>query len=701
MVRDMLTRAGGIFRRLTVGQKFLTVIVVEIISYTTVTFIALAQIHSVGDEVERMAHLYIPLFTATEEIRSELQEGRLNFKEIVFVGDRVVYDRTAEETFLRERGKYEAHQQTIDREIDRAEEMLRSAIAEGTPIDAFLSGGTPSLLGRLDSIRHAAFVHDRRVRKIFRHIEDGSFLMGLELVDEVEASEEMLTRELDALIASLDELRRASVDYASRVERSASIFVIGASLVTVCMVITFFVFVVRNSLTRPLRILTEAIETFSDTGDKRDTALETELARRQDELGYVGRRFSRLKQDLWEQRSAIQAAKTEAERANRAKSYFLAAASHDLRQPLHALQMYIEVLRHRLTDPDDLALVGEIDAVSNSTGTLLNTLLDVSQLEAGVIKPQVVSFPIDDLLCRVFRAYYPSAYKKGLSLHLVHSSAMVRSDPVLLERVLGNFMSNAVRYTEAGGILIGCRLRGEELSVEILDTGAGIDPGSLPRVFDDFYQVQNLERDRGKGLGLGLAIARRLCHTLGHRIETDSLPGKGSRFAVVVARASVAREAERAPARAPLPARGEASQLEGVSILLVEDDAAVRTSTAQLLSSWGCRVHPAASFDAAVGIAADRRSALDLVIADYRLPGPRNGAEAIVRLRDILGWTVPAILVTGESNRDALGDIRLEKVALAIKPFHPAKLRALVSAKLRSGARPPGEPAEAQGSSPA
>jgi DNA-binding response OmpR family regulator len=127
----------------------------------------------------------------------------------------------------------------------------------------------------------------------------------------------------------------------------------------------------------------------------------------------------------------------------------------------------------------------------------------------------------------------------------------------------------------------------------------------------------------------------------------------------------------------------------------------VRTSTAQLLSSWGCRVHPAASFESAVGIAADRRSALDLVIADYRLPGARNGAEAIGQLREILGWTVPAILVTGESNRDALGDIRLERVAVAIKPFHPAKLRALVSAKLRSGAPPPRQPAEAEGGSSA
>lgn len=679
------------FARLSVAQKFFTIILVEILSYSGVTLIALSQIHSVGDEVERLARFQIPLLGATEGIRSDLQEGRLSFREMIFVGDRVVYDKAAERSFRASLANYETHRNRISVGIERAEAIIANATADIGPISGLVYDETDGLLTRLEAIRGAAQLHDALVQRIVEHIENGSFLMGLEMFADVETAEARLSGQLDTLVALLDQIKEASQRFASRVERAASLFVLVASALTVVMVVCFFLAIMRNSLTRPLRILTHDMESFSVAEEQSVGPLETELALRKDELGYVGRTFARLKQDLRERNRALADARDEAEKANRAKSYFLAAASHDLRQPLHAMQLYIEALRHRLSDPKALAILTDLDSVAASSGAMLNTLLDISQLEAGMLEPQMSAFDVSEVLQRVVRAHYPAAYSKGIALRLAPCRRMVLSDPMFMERIVSNLVSNAIRYTERGKILVGCRRRGDRIAVEVLDTGLGIAPDSLARIYDDFFQCDNHERDRSKGLGLGLAIVRRLAGTLGHRLETYSTVGHGSRFCVVLERASAQESVATATAGAAVSARTHA----GKRVLLVEDDATALHATRQLLDLWGFEVVTASCAEKALALSAQKGFACGVLIADFRLPGDENGIDLAKKLRRRYDKNLPTIIVTGESDRSLISLTKSNDFFLLVKPIRPAKLRAVIESALGGPVSPSGRPATA------
>jgi len=674
-----------IINNLSVGQKVMTVIIVEVISYSMVTTIALSQIHTVGVEVKQMADVYLPLFSSSETIRQQIQEGRLNLKEIIFVGGRVVYDKEAEETYLTARVRYKDEYLGINEEVSSAEELIRNSLLQEGSEDRLIHQFSDGLLGKLSEIRQANRIHNKRVEKVFRHVEDGSFLMGMETLGEVAASEAVLTGELDLLVAELETIKKASVEYAVRVEKIASGFTILASIITVCLVIVVVFIIVRRNISRPLHMLTDMISSFSALQEVKETESEKDLMLRHDELGMLSRSFNKLKHDLSAQGRALQDAKEEAERANGAKSQFLAAASHDLRQPLHAMQMYIAALRQKVHDEDALTVVSDIDAVSVSTGRLLNALLDVSQLEAGAIKPQFEDFPIQEVLRRVARAFAPFAQRKDLDLRIVPSSAYVHSDPILLERIIGNFTSNAVRYTESGRILIGCRRYGDELSVEVLDTGPGIPEEQKEAIFDAFHQIHNKERDRSKGLGLGLSIAQRLAAFLGHRIEHQSILGRGARFAIYVER----RESAGAGFEDDAAQERMLGDLQGITTLLIEDDAAVLHATKQLLESWGCTVLGAHTTDKALELVTRPDSpAPDIIIADYRLPDGSTGVEAITRVQLTLGSAVPALIITGDVEVTRLRDIADQGYRVLSKPVRPAKLRALVS-HLLSGQTPP------------
>ena len=369
-------------------------------------------------------------------------------------------------------------------------------------------------------------------------------------------------------------------------------------------------------------------------------------------------------------------AKDEAEKANRAKSDFLAAASHDLRQPLHAMQMYIAALRQKADNPEAFKIIDNIDAVSVSTARLLSALLDVSQLEAGAIKPQYQDFAIQDLLRRVYRSFSPAARQKNLDFRLIPCSAAVNSDPVLLERILGNFMSNAVRYTQQGRVLIGCRRRGDFIPVEVWDTGCGIPESETLTIFEDFHQIDNMERDRSKGLGLGLGIAQRLTNCLGHEIECDSVIGLGSRFAVLVTlgKPQPHKESE------ALLLENKPWDLSGVCVLLIEDDKEVLMATQQLLISWGCKVYLGRHLDDVLRVIEEPNISLpDIIIADNRLPGDANGMEVSTRVQLVLGRAIPTVIVTGDVEENHIRDIAEQGYRVLTKPVQPAKLRSLIS----------------------
>jgi two-component system, sensor histidine kinase len=368
-----------------------------------------------------------------------------------------------------------------------------------------------------------------------------------------------------------------------------------------------------------------------------------------------------------------EAAQREAEHANAAKSKFLAAASHDLRQPIHAQGLFLEVLSRSQLSTHQRELLSSARAASEASGELLNTLLDFSRIEAGVIEPQLQPFRLQPLLTKIENELAPQADAKNIVYRMRETSVVVQSDPVLLELILRNLVSNAIRYTTRGGVLVACRQRGTQIVLEVWDTGIGIAAENQQEVFREFHQLGNPERDRQKGLGLGLAIAQGLARTLRHGLSLASTPQRGSVFRLVLPIATAALPLEQS-----VKTPGKARLLE-VRVLVVDDEEAVREGMLHLLRDWGCECEAAESIEEALALA--RLHAPDLVISDYRLREQRTGVEAIVALRALLGDTLPALLITGDTAPERLREAQASGVPLLHKPVSPGQLyRGLVEA---------------------
>jgi signal transduction histidine kinase/CheY-like chemotaxis protein len=361
-----------------------------------------------------------------------------------------------------------------------------------------------------------------------------------------------------------------------------------------------------------------------------------------------------------------------AEQANLSKSKFLAAASHDLRQPLHALGLFVDVLESRIRFPEVRSIVDNIKISTDALTELFNALLDISKLDAGVLDPKLVDIPLQPFLWRMASEYRGKAESKGLLLRVRDCHAVVRSDAAMFERVLRNLLSNAIRYTQSGGVLLGCRRRGEQLSIEIYDTGVGIPPDKIDKVFEEFYQIENPERDRRKGLGLGLAIVKRLCKLMGHRMEVDSVVDKGTRFRVTV------------PFVAAEPVREHVDStftidVKDTRVLIIDDEAMIRTGMRDVLQQWGCQVVEAESAQQALEVSAAHHIEPDIILSDYRLREGKTGIEAIQLVRQAFNKPIPAIIITGDTAPDRLHEAKASGFHLLHKPVSPAKLRALLS----------------------
>lgn len=375
----------------------------------------------------------------------------------------------------------------------------------------------------------------------------------------------------------------------------------------------------------------------------------------------------------------LQRQKELAERANLAKSRFLAAASHDLRQPVHALGLFVGALRGVAMAPEGRRLIDQIEASIAAMHGLFNALLDISRLDAGVVAVQRRPFAIRSIVDRVCRDYAQDAQSKGVSLVWVDCAAIVDTDPALMDSILRNLVSNSVRYTERGRILVGCRRRGDAISAQVWDTGVGIPDDQQVQVFQEFHQLGNPERDRAKGLGLGLAIVRRLTDLLGCELKLRSKPGAGSCFEVFI---PLAREtAEEASADNPLGALG--SRL----IVVVDDEPAIREAMSGLLATWGHRVIAVGSGEEAIERLSTCPTRPDLLICDYRLRGEENGVAVIERLRLEYNETLPAMLITGDTAPARLAEAKASGLLLLHKPVSNGKLRAAIVNLIASGGK--------------
>lgn len=370
-----------------------------------------------------------------------------------------------------------------------------------------------------------------------------------------------------------------------------------------------------------------------------------------------------------------------AEQANRAKSKFLATASHDLRQPLQALRLFTEALQDVAKEPESQRLAGQIGKSVNALVDMFDDLLDVSRLDAGIIQPRWQHFELFDLFDRLYVDFEPLAKAKGLILELpccnekgmqsLQCDAVVYSDPFLLERMMRNLISNAIRYTDKGMVEVKCRCLPEVVEICVRDTGIGIRPEVLPHIFEEYYQVDNPHRDRRKGLGLGLAIVRRVEELLDYRVEVESVPGQGSSFKFSLKKGDVAVLAR------PYVITQSRQDVSNKVIALVEDDADIREFTVEIMQEWGCRVFAGES-GAAVLRQLDKVALRpDLLVCDFRLPDKQTALDVMREMRDYWG-DLPVLIVTGDTGAETLQAIQQSGASLLHKPIAPTRLRSVM-----------------------
>lgn len=380
-----------------------------------------------------------------------------------------------------------------------------------------------------------------------------------------------------------------------------------------------------------------------------------------------------------ERTAALQEARAEAEKASEAKSRFLAAAAHDLRQPMQALMMFIDELSYRPLGETERHIVTKVKASARSLSHLLNGLLDISAIDSGAIQPRCADIPLATALEGIEARFAGPAEAKNLALTVLPTRASVRSDPVLLLRILSNLVSNAVRYTEAGRVLVGCRRQGSEVLVQVCDTGIGIAPEQLPLIFEEYYQGANPGRDRRHGTGLGLAIVERLAGLLGHSVEVASRPGHGSVFTVRLPLAECPDAAHGGCPAEPVADGG------GALVVVVDDDAEVRQAIARSLKNRRYAVLPAASTREALDLLRWAGRAPAAIVADYRLAEGETGTQTIRALR-ALHPSVPMVTIV-LSGEQRLAETLDEGVELLRKPVSPSALCGTIERLRRASAR--------------
>ena len=489
---------------------------------------------------------------------------------------------------------------------------------------------------------------------------------GEKLLKEIGSLSLQLTTAVDQLgSAAKREISGAIRDVSTvqHLSTHALVAVVALSLLTSILIVWRYV---GGNIVRRLTELSQSMLTIA--GGRLDAPVEVEGS---DEIGEMGRALEIFRRNTLERDSF--------ERANKYKTRFLASASHDLRQPLHALTLFAAQLSKEVDPTEQDRLVAQINIAVSSINNLFQSLLDMTKLDAGLLVPKVSEFPIGPLLSYMETTFAGSALERGLRLRVVPSSAWVRSDSILLERILLNLLSNATRFTTHGGIVVGCRRRANQLRIDVCDSGTGISPDQQQRIFGEFVQLAAPQPEHRDGLGLGLSIVDRLSRLLHHPIEVNSLVGRGSRFSITVPLAA----ARTGAIEASVPFATITDPVRGKLIVVIDDDAMVLDGMDGILRSWGSAVITAESPQRAMAKLATQRLKPDLIISDYRLATGKRGIEAIKGIRDELGAVIPAFLISGDTAPEVLGDARRHGFHLLHKPVSPMRLRSMLNQLLR------------------
>ena len=455
------------------------------------------------------------------------------------------------------------------------------------------------------------------------------------------------------------------------IQRSAALLLAALALAT-----SAGLFVARR-MTTPIRALHDGAARIGRGDLNHRINIKTS-----DELETLGEQFNRMAAQLQDSYASLERKVEERthqlELANSAKSRFLAVASHDLRQPLHALGLFVAQLRTTTTAAERQRIIERVDAAVAMMNELFKALLDVSRIDAGALTPNIGEFPVARLFERVQTTFAGTAKEAGLDFRVAPTDAWVCSDFVLLEQVFLNLVSNAVRYAARGGVLIGARRRGRHLRIEVWDTGPGILDDQRQKIFSEFYRGADPQHDR-RGLGLGLAIVDRLCRLLHHPIELSSEVGRGSRFSVIVPIAAATPKAIE-PSAPPVSALNLAAEK---LIVVIDDDALALEGMCGLLRSWGCHVVAARTAKEALRDLAGAERPPNLIISDFHLSDQRTGIEAVEQLRTAFGVPIPAFLLSGDVSPSLLHEAQCSGHHLLHKPVDPMPLRAMLNRLLK------------------
>jgi signal transduction histidine kinase/ActR/RegA family two-component response regulator len=445
----------------------------------------------------------------------------------------------------------------------------------------------------------------------------------------------------------------------------------GALILVALALAILAAFVLARRMIVPIRVLHDGAARIGGGDLGQRISINTD-----DELQALGEQFNRMAGRLQESYATLEHKVEERTRqleiANQAKSRFLAMASHDLRQPLHALGLFVAQLRARMRAQERERIIGRIEAALSAMNELFNALLDISRLDAGALTPKITEFGLEALLKRVESTFAGAARQKQLTFRVMRCSAWVRSDFILLERILLNLVSNAVRYTASGRVVVGCRRQGGRIRIGVWDTGPGIPAEDRQAIFGEFYRLGDPDQDGKAGLGLGLAIVDRLCRLLDHPLSLTSKVGKGSCFSISV---PLVGRVECAPSR---PAAVSACAMpSGRLVVIIDDDPLIRDGMSGLLQRWGCQVLTAANAGGALARLAECGRTPDVVVSDYHLPAGTTGIAAIATLRKSLAANIPAFLISGDTDAAQVSQANANGLHLLHKPVDPMALRAI------------------------
>jgi signal transduction histidine kinase/CheY-like chemotaxis protein len=375
----------------------------------------------------------------------------------------------------------------------------------------------------------------------------------------------------------------------------------------------------------------------------------------------------------------LEQARVAAELANRSKTQFFAAASHDLRQPLHAMGLFASALAQKEHTPENAKLVSSINGSVHALEALFNELLDISKLDSGVIKPSLTPFPLDEVFDRLRAGFVAEASAKNLQLSIPRAPYRVSSDAVLLERILRNLISNAIRYTPSGEIAVTATPAGDALRIAVRDTGIGIQEQDQKRIFEEFFQIGNPGRTSMKGLGLGLSIVQRLCLLLGYSIHLASEYGKGTTFSFEVPMREALPHND-TPAMTPIAV---ATDLKDKLVVVIDDEVAIIDGMKALLTGWGAMVITSTTGDDVIAAVHAAEKMPDLLIVDYRIGGNETGMEVVRHIRQELDPEIPAILVTGSTTPGLAAQARAGGLDFLLKPVNAVALRERINRLLK------------------